>query len=351
MGREVDGRRFSSFDSELLFPPLSLPLSTAACCVDSVDLDGASSSKEPVGFDMGVDGTLDSCTVSSTVPGGPLPLPDGRRELSSASSYVVFTGDTRPSSGLTDDLLVDILARDSLFVASERLGVLLLPIDGLLELFVIEPRRLEVRGGGILERSGSETSTGLSTGVECCRSGLPSCANAFCTAAGDRVDDTGVGVDVGPVPLTPRLGLGLALFLCREKERFVLFWWLLPLTTREVRRTGEASREELVELFAEADADRLAGVDNRGTRDKADEPFRRVKPFFVSPSMTGLLRPVPGEDLARADFWVDLLAGVDDSLDGMARAECESGHPNRIRGSHHAIAWWRKECPVRRGKV
>lgn len=187
-----------------------------------MDLGGASSTRELVGFDMGVDGTLDSSTVSNTVPGGPAPLPDGRRAPRSPSSYAVFTGDTRPSSGLTDVLFVDMLARGSVAaVVSERLEVVLLDSDGLLEPFVIELRRLEVRGGGILERSGSETSRFLSVAeVDCCRSGLPSCANAFWTAAGDRVEETVVGVDVGPVP---RLGLGLALFLCRDKERFAVF--------------------------------------------------------------------------------------------------------------------------------
>lgn len=120
---------------------------------------------------MGVDGTLDSCTVSNVVPGGATARPDGRRELVSPSSYDVLTGETRPSSGLTEDLFVDMFASDS--AASERLDVVL-PSEGLLEPFVIELRRLEVRGGGILERSGSETSRALSTGVGRCRSGLPS---------------------------------------------------------------------------------------------------------------------------------------------------------------------------------
>lgn len=111
-----------------------------------------------------------------------------------------------------------MLARDSV-VGSERLGVVL-PSEGLLEPFVIEFRRLDVRGGGILERSGSETSRFLSAGAERCKSGLPSCANAFCTVAGESVDETVVvGVDVGPVPLAPRLGLGLLLFLVREIDR------------------------------------------------------------------------------------------------------------------------------------
>lgn len=84
-----------------------------------------------------------------------------------------------------------------------------------------------------------------------------------------------------------------------------------------MRRTGDASREELVELFAEADADRFTGVDSRaGTKDIG--PFRRERPFLVSFSRAGLLRPVPGDGLDREDFWVGLLAGVGDSLDGMA---------------------------------
>ena len=111
-----------------------------------------------------------------------------------------------------------MFARDS--VVSECLDVVL-PSEGLLELFVIEVRRRDVRGGGILERSGSETSRFLSAGAECCKSGLPSCANAFCTVAGDRVEETVVvGVEEGPVPLAPRLGLGLLLFLVRESDRF-----------------------------------------------------------------------------------------------------------------------------------
>lgn len=127
-----------------------------------------------------------------------------------------------------------------------------------------------------------------------------------------------VGVEVGPVPLAPRLGLGLLLFLVRETDRFGAGWWLL-LTTREVRRTGEVSRDELVELFADADADRLPGVGNRGTKDIAG-PVRRGGGYwyFVSLSRAGLLRPVPDDGLARdEDLWAGLLAGVGDSLDVM----------------------------------
>lgn len=304
---------------------------------------------------MGVDGTLDSCTVSSVVPAGAVPLPDGRRELCSPSSYAVFTGDTRPSSGLAEDRFVDMLARDSV-VASERLEVLL-PSDGLLEPFVIELRRLEVRGGGILERSGSETSIFLSATAGLWRSGLLSCANAFCTAAGDRVEETVVGLDAGAAPLTPRLGLGLALFLCREKERAELVGWLL-LTTREVMRTGEGSREELVELFAEADADRLTGVDSRGPK-AIDELFKRERPLLVSLSIAGLLRPFLGDELAREDFWVCLLAGVDDSLAGIAsargerrgtRRQCECDHPSRMRWSPNACVVGREGTMQRQSR-
>lgn len=68
-----------------------------------------------------------------------------------------------------------------------------------------------------------------------------------------------------------------------------------------MRRTGEGSRDELVELFADADADRLPGVGNRGTMDIAG-PARRGGWYwyFVSPSRAGLLRPVPVDGLGLA---------------------------------------------------
>lgn len=129
----------------------------------------------------------------------------------------------RPSSGLTEVLFVEMLARDSEAVVSVRRDVVL-PNEGLREPLPIDVRRRDVRGGGMLARSGSETSR---TG-ERCKSGFPSCAKAFCTVAGDKVEETVVvGVEVGPVPLVPRLGLGLLLFLARESDRCVAaVWWL-----------------------------------------------------------------------------------------------------------------------------
>ena len=228
-----------------------------------------------------------------------------------------------------------MFARDSV-VVSERLEVVL-PSEGLLELLVIEPRRLDVRGGGIVERSGSETSRLLS--AKRCKSGLPSCANAFCTAAGDSVEETVVVVvEAGPVPLAPRLGLGLLPFLIREIGRSRVVWWEL-LTTREVRRTGEGSRDELVELFPEADADRLPGVGKRGTKDTAD-PLRRGcwYWYFVSLSRAGLLRPVPDDGLARdVDLWAGLFAGVEDSLDGMMGRRGEGKDTERERECDHPV--------------
>lgn len=147
-----------------------------------------------------------------------------------------------------------------------------------------------------------------------------------------------VGVEAGPVPLAPRLGLGLLLFLVRETDRFGAGWWLL-LTTREVRRTGEVSRDELVELFADADADRLPEVGNRGTRDIAG-PVRRGGWYwdFVSPSRAGLLRPAPDDGLARdEDFWAGLLAGVEASLDGMMGRRRGGKNTEQQRDCDHPV--------------
>lgn len=75
---------------------------------------------------------------------------------------------------------------------------------------------------------------------------------------------------VTPVPLlaAPRLGLGLVL-LFRDRAARVADFRLL-LLTRGARRTGEDSREEIVELAADAGAETLPGGDILGAGDMAD---------------------------------------------------------------------------------
>jgi hypothetical protein len=99
----------------------------------------------------GVEGTLDdSCTVSRVVEGPVTFLADGLRAPDPPSSKAVFVGEVLASSGVIGVLLVEMLAATS--DESEVLEM------GILVPFVSELRRLDVRGGGILARSGSPAS-------------------------------------------------------------------------------------------------------------------------------------------------------------------------------------------------
>lgn len=134
-----------------------------------------------------------------------------------------------------------------------------------------------------------------------------------------------------PVPLTRRLGLGLALCLVREEVR------IEEEEVLSLCRMGEASRDEFAELCRVPGAERLSGVDIRGTRDIEGGFWRGAA--RVSGSEPFPLRPVLGsvevaEALARFDFADDLGVGVDPLEEAMAshrgtakeKEACESDH-------------------------
>jgi hypothetical protein len=150
-------------------------------------------------------------------------------------------------------------------------------------------------------------------------------------------------VTVEPVPLTRRLGLGLALCFVREGVRVEDEEVLLSFG-----RMGEVSREEFAELCRVTGAERLSAVDIRGgTRDIEGGFWRgaaRVsgsEPFPLRPVL--LLGSVEAtEALARFDFAVDLEVGVDPLEEAMAS---HRGQPKRRR---HASRITRRGWRVRR---
>jgi hypothetical protein len=116
VGRVVDVLRLSSLDPELLFPPLSLPLSTACLAVSSILCNNGSSVGPFLAVSViGVEGTLASWTVSKVVPVPPVFLVETRREPPSPSLELMLVGDKVSSSdgGVKDILFVEILARVS----------------------------------------------------------------------------------------------------------------------------------------------------------------------------------------------------------------------------------------------
>jgi hypothetical protein len=134
---------------------------------------------------------------------------------------------------------------------------------------------------------------------------LSSCEKAFCTAAAEE----------GTVTLADRrLGLGLELLLWFREARVADF--KLLLLTRGVTRTGDGSREERVELAA--DADTLPGGEILGAGDMAND--RLGAP--VSPSAP--MPPDAPEELPRC-FAAVVLGVADDPLgDADGRSEVEA---------------------------
>lgn len=252
MGRISPGlrdvlRRFSSLVPELLFPPLSLPLS-AACLVTR---EGVSSSifggcgcsfevLELAFFSADeVEGVLASWTVSRTEPPPLTPRPAARgvvRPLASLASGSVFAGS---SGGGKEDLLLDVFAT-----------------------FVVDSwsaRRTAVRGGMLdLSASGVTSTTGAG-----------SCGLLVWTAADGAL----------PGVPGPRLGL-ISWLLVRDCEEARVVE--VEVTDRSGGRAGEGSRDELA---VDAGAVRLAD-DSLGSGDMEEEDFLELerRGSIMSPS-------------------------------------------------------------------
>ena len=115
-GRDTGGLRLSSPEPELLFPPLSLPLSTACRTASSIrcKCDSSNLWSPPVALSIGVDGALDSSTVSNGVPVPPVLRVEFLRDRPPAASAAVrAVGESTTSSsgdGVKEALLEEVFA-------------------------------------------------------------------------------------------------------------------------------------------------------------------------------------------------------------------------------------------------